>query len=248
MERDDSAGDVAPEPTVCQVLHPAARLATSVEIRRRQAIYEVHTGDQLYQQQLLHMGFAPAAADRFVRRLSTTGDVLRTHANFARHLQEMLLQSARRRPVPWCQALEDFLERAEGSQLRWFLYGSGALALRGIDVGPGDLDFCVDSAQLAGTLFEDLLVEPVTAMTGWLADSGGRAFSGCLFEWVAGVHADVDEPEPHEQGPAAAARLEHVRWRGHDVPVAPLDLQLAVNQRRGLTSRVRKIHAYMNPG
>jgi hypothetical protein len=238
---------VAAEPTTGgQVLHPAAGLATSVETRCGQAIYEVHTGDPRYQERLLHMGFAPAAADRFVRRLSATGDVLRTHANFAQHLEEMLLQSARRRPVRWRQALEVFLKRVEGSQLHWFLYGSGALAVRGIDVGPGDLDFCVDDARLAGTLFEDVLVEPVTTMTGWIADSGGRAFSGCLFEWIAGVHADVDKPEPHEQGSAAAARLEHVRWHGHDVRVAPLDLQLAVNHRRGLTSRVQKIHAYMS--
>jgi hypothetical protein len=61
----------------------------------------------------------------------------------------------------------------------------------------------VDDAQLAGALLEDLLVEPVTAMTGWNADSGGRAFAGCLLEWIAGVHADVDEPEPHEQGTAS---------------------------------------------
>jgi hypothetical protein len=224
-------------------LHPAPGLVTSVEIHRGQAVYEVHTDDPLYRERLLHMGFTPAAGG-FARRLSATGNVRRTHANFARHLQELLLQSARRRPVRWREALEVFLERAEGSRLRWFLYGSGALAVRGIEVGPGDLDFWVDDAQLAGALLEDLLVEPVTAMTGWIADSGGRAFAGCLLEWIAGVHADVDEPEPHEQGPAAAARLEHVRWRGHDVPVAPLDLQLAVNRRRGLTGRVREIQAY----
>jgi len=219
-----------------------------VAIRRGWAIYEVHTGDPLFQQRLLHMGFAAAAADRFVRRLSATGDVLRTHANFARHLPEMLLQSARRRPARWGETLDVFLERVGGSRLRWFLYGSGALAVRGMDVEPGDLDFWVDDAELAGTLFADLLVEPVTQMTGWIADSGGRAFAGCLFEWIAGVHADVDEPEPHEQGPAAAARLELVRWHGHDVPVAPLDLQLAVNQRRGLISRVQKIQAYLDSG
>lgn len=148
---DNSDRDVAAEAAVGQVLHPAAGLMTSVEVRHRLAIYEVRSGDPLYQQRLLHMGFVPATAHRFVRRLSATGDVLHTHANFARHLQEMLLQSARRRPVPWWQALEVFLERVEGSQLRWFLYGSGALAVRGIDVGPGDLDFWVDDAQLAGT-------------------------------------------------------------------------------------------------
>lgn len=245
---DNSGRAVAAEAAVRQVLHPAAGLTTSVEIRDRVATYEVRSGDPLYQRRLLHMGFVPATVGRFLRRLSATGDVLRTHANFARHLEEMLLQSARLRPVPWWQALEVFLERVEGSQLRWFLYGSGALAVRGIDVGPGDLDFWVDDAQLAGTLFEELLVEPVTAMSGWIADSAGRAFSGCLLEWIAGVHADVDEPEPHEQGPAAAGRLEHVRWHGHDVPVAPLDLQLAVNQRRGLTGRVQRIHAYLRHG
>jgi hypothetical protein len=196
IRRDGSTRDVdAAAPTAGQVLRPAAGLATSVEIHRGRAIYEVRTGDPLYQQRLLHMGFAPAAADRFVRRLSATGDVRSTHANFAWHLQEMLLQSARQRPVRWRQALELFLERIEGSRLRWFLYGSGALAVRGIDVGPGDLD----------------------------------------------------DPEPHEQGPAAG-RVEHVRWHGHDVPVAPLNLQLAVNQRRGLTGRVQKIHAYMRYG
>ena len=246
MQQNPSDRDVHAEPAIRQVLHPAAGLATSVKIRHGQAIYAVRTSDPLYQERLEHMGFPAAGADRFVRRLSATGDVLRTHANFARHLQEMLLQSARQRPVPWWQALEVFLERAEGSRLRWFLYGSGALAVRGIDVEPGDLDFWVDDAQLAGSLFEDLLVEPVTTMTGWIADSGGRAFAGCLFEWIAGVHADIDEPEPQEQGPAAAARLERVRWRGHDVPVTPLDLQLAVNRRRGLTDRVQKIHAYMS--
>ncbi|SEO97366.1 hypothetical protein [Amycolatopsis saalfeldensis] len=229
-----------------QVLRPAAGLATSVEIRGGQAVYEVRTDDPLYRERLRHMGFTPTSAGRFTRRLSATGDIRRTHANFARRLPEMLLQSARRRPVPWREGLEVFLERAEGSRLRWFLYGSGALAVRGIEVGPGDLDFRVDDAQLAGTLLEDLLVEPVTTMTGWIADRGGRAFAGCLLEWIAGVHADVDEPEPHEQGPAAAARLEHVRWQGHDVPVAPLDLQLAVNRRRGLTARVAKIQAHQD--
>jgi hypothetical protein len=62
-------------------------------------------------------------------------------------------------------------------------------------------------------------------------------------EWIAGVH---DTDEPHEQSPTA--RLDHVRWRGHDVPVAPLDLQLAVSRRRGLTDRASKILAAGYPG
>jgi hypothetical protein len=76
--------------------------------------------------------------------------------------------------TPWEQALEEFLARVEGSGLDWFLYGPRALAVRGIDVDPRDLDFNVSDAYLAGRLFADLLVEPVTKMTGWVADRGPR--------------------------------------------------------------------------
>ncbi len=229
-----------------QVLHPTADLWTSVEIRGDRALYTVGTTNAIYQQRLTHMGFAHAGAQQFIRNLSATGDVRRTHANFANHLEQMLLQSARLRPVDWEHALKIFLRRVEGTTLRWFLYGSGALAVRGINVEPGDLDFCVNDAQLAGVLFEELLVEPVTTMTDWIADCGGRAFAGCLFEWMAGVHPEVDKPTPHEQGPAAAQRLERARWRGHEVALAPLDLQLAVCEQRCLTNRAAKIRAHIS--
>lgn len=228
-----------------QVLRPTANLSTSVEIRDDRAIYKVRTSNLLYQDRLLHIGFASSREGRFARSLSASGDVWRTHRNFAQHLEEILLQSARLHPVPWEDTLDLFLRRVEGTSLRWFLYGSAALALRGIDVGPGDLDFHVNDAHLAGSIFEDLLVEPVTTMTGWIADCGGRAFAGCLFEWMAGAHAEVDEPMPHEQGPKALSCLESVRWRNWSVPVPSLALQLSVTERRGLSERAAKIHAYI---
>ncbi len=48
-------------------------------------------------------------------------------------------------------------------------------------------------------------------------------------------------------GPAAYARRETVLWRGHAIPAPPLDLQLAVNRRRGLAERVRLIEAHLAP-
>lgn len=87
----------------------------------------------------------------------------------------MLLQSARIRPARWEETLDLFLRRVDRTPLRWFLYGSGALAVRGIDIQPGDLDFWVSDSQRAGRIFEDLLVEPVTTsgeMSGPMADPG----------------------------------------------------------------------------
>jgi hypothetical protein len=221
-------------------------LPTSLEIQGNRAIYEVRTRNPLYQDRLVHMGFTSEQDSRFTRSLSNAGDVSAIHRRFAEHLEEMLLQSARLRPVRWVETLGLILKRLDGTSLQWFLYGSAALALRGIEVQPGDLDLWVSDARLAGQIFEDLLVEPVTTMTGWVADFGGRAFAGCLFEWLAAVHPDVEELSPHEQGAAARASLEFVNWHGYSVPVSPLALQLSVAERRGLTGRAASIHSYMN--
>jgi hypothetical protein len=122
-----------------QMLGPAAGLLTSAEIQGNRAIYQVRTGNPLYQDSLVHMGFVSTGEDTFIRNLSAAGDVLRTHRNFAHHLEEMLLQSAHLHTVRWERALDLFVRRVDGTPLRWFLYGSGALAVRGIDIGPGDL-------------------------------------------------------------------------------------------------------------
>ena len=48
---------------------------------------------------------------------------------------------------------------------------------------------------------------------------------------------------PVDFGPATAARLETVAFEDWMIRVPPLDLQRAVNQRRGLTERVAMIDA-----
>lgn len=220
-------------------------LATSVEVTSTGSRFEVRTSDVGYQERLVHMGYRRQGDGRFMRDLSRRGDVLGIHRRLAHHLEEMLRQSARTAPVEWEQALMEVLDRVDGVRLDWFLYGSGALAVRGIDVDPGDLDLWVGDAYLVGDLFDDVLVEPVTEMQGWVADRGGRAFLGCLVEWIDGVHPELDDPMPHEHGMVAASRPERVLWRGRQVSVAPLDLQLATAERRGLHDRAAKIRAVM---
>jgi hypothetical protein len=111
------------------------------------AEFVIATEHPIYQNRIVHMGWLPAGKNLFVRRVAAVADIDRIFDNFARHLEEMVLQSARLRPVPWQDALEEFLIRVDRSNLNWWLYGSGALAVRGIDVDPGDLDFVVDDAQ-----------------------------------------------------------------------------------------------------
>jgi hypothetical protein len=163
-------------------------------------------------------------------------------SNFVRYVEPMLEQAASG-SAPWDAALTTFLERVDG--VDWWLTGSGALAVRGVDVSsPRDLDVVTDGAgaQRLGELLVDVLVEPVFASDGWVARWWGRAFLGARVEWVGDVDASVDDPEPVDFGPVAAANLNTVRWCGRELRVPPLDLQLAVAERRGLTARVEAIH------
>ena len=166
----------------------------------------------------------------------------RAWANFQRLIEPCLRQAAGLDPVPWRQALTEVCRRLEGTGVDWWLTGSAALAVRGIPVTPGDLDLVVsdEGAHQLGDLLLDCLIEPV-APAGWFCRWWGRAVLGARVEWVGGVGPSADQPEPTDFGLVAAARLERVRWREHEIRVPPLELQRAVSVRRGLTERVRLI-------
>jgi len=166
------------------------------------------------------------------------------YARFELNVEEMLLQTARIHPVQWEQALLLLLERTQAyPHFNWFLGGSAALAARGLDIMPRDIDLITDDegAHLLQKLLLDYAIEPLQDSRGWISDWFGRAFVNARVEWVGNVDASVDIPEIADFGPAAALRLETLSWHGYTLRVPPLDLQLQVSERRGLHDRVEKI-------
>jgi len=164
---------------------------------------------------------------------------------FSSHIEEMVSQSSGTLRPNWESALESFLQRMTPRNVpNWWLTGSPALAVKGIEVVPHDIDLVVatgNDAQELGRVMSDWLVEPIQQSRGWVARWFGRAFKDARIEWVGDVDASVDQPEPSDFGPTAAARLQTVRWRGFTVMVPPIELQLAVCVRRGMTDRAKKI-------
>jgi hypothetical protein len=210
-----------------------------------QVDFVVRTGLPLYRDRLVKMGWRPEdEPGSFARRLDDAPDIEAIVERFARHIETMVRQSARLEPIDWRRGLAELADRAEHSNLRWWLYGSGALAVRGLAIEPGDLDVHVNDAYLAGRLMSDLLVEPVTHMGGWVADAGGRAFAGVTVEWLAGAHPTGLDP-PHEQEESVADHLELVSWHGRQIPVPRLNVQLAAAERRGLADRATLIREAM---
>jgi hypothetical protein len=82
-------------------------------------------------------------------------------------------------------------------------------------------------------------------MRGWIADAGGRAYAGILIEWLAGARPTGTSP-PHEQEEATARHLELIPWRGRQIPVPSLEVQLAAAERRGLADRAALIRQSMH--
>ena len=190
---------------------------------------------------VLHLAFGPTDGGYAQTYPAGHPHMDRIFANFERHIGGIVLQNARRRPVPWEEALLTFCSAVEGEHIGWWLTGSAALAVRGLPIAPGDLDLMVDleSAPRVEELMLDYLVEP--PRPGFISATFTRSFPGALLEWCAGVDERADRYGVGDVGLAAQARLETVRWRGHEVRVPPLDLQLVVNERRGLEDRVRLI-------
>ena len=204
--------------------------------------------DAAYHDSVRELYFVPIEGGFAKSYPADTPHLDRIYQNFARYAKEMVLQTAQVHPAPWDKALFAFLQAIEGQQIDWWLTGSAPLAVRGLDITPRDLDLVVDDASAVklGELLLDHLVEPVLPTPGWIGNWFGRAFLHARVEWVGGIHASVDTPHVSDFGPTAASRLDVVRWRGKAIRVPPLDLQLQVNERRGLTERVEKIEHLLN--
>jgi hypothetical protein len=116
--------------------------------------------DLPYQDAVRGLFYSPVA-EGFAKTFPPgTADLDRIYRNFRRHAEEMVLQAARVRPVPWEEALSAFLQAVEGASIDWWLTGGAALAVRGVEVNPGDLDLVTDEAgasRLAALLAEDLV-------------------------------------------------------------------------------------------
>jgi hypothetical protein len=206
----------------------------------------VECDDGVLRGALMDLNFAPAG-DRFERRFSRGSVSDEMFARFEACLVPLLRQAARLEPAPWADALRDTAGRLDRAGVDWWLTGSGALGVRGSPPSPRDLDLVVsdrDAARVAAA-FEDVAIEPPVSVRDWFCRWWGRAWLGARVEWVGGVTAAADDPEPTDFGLVAAAALEEVRWEGYAIRVPPLDLQRAVSLRRGLHERVRMIDSMM---
>jgi hypothetical protein len=223
-------------------------LSTELRMVGDRAQFLVHTDEPDYRRALVDLAF-DEHEDGFVRSFPAQANGLHeSYLRFKLTLGDVLDHASGRRLPPWEDALDAVAARLHSARTGWFLAGSAALAVRGIDIVPRDLDLVLDAASGGIRALGDVQTEPVSLNRPgtWIARWFGRSFLHARVEWIAGVDPEIDVyASQNEYGPRAAARLETVRWHDHDLVLAPLTIQLAVTEQRGMAARAEAIRDFL---
>lgn len=205
----------------------------------------ISEADPKYHDAIRHLYYEEENNDFAKSFPSDAPHIDKCYNNFERHIEQIILQMAGVQSVPWDKALLAYLKKIGVENIDWWLCGSAALAVRGIDIMPHDIDVITDEAGAyrIGEILQDHLFEPIVDTQGWICRVFGKAFLYAVIDIAGGMDESVDKPEPSDFGPVAASHLETVKWRGYELRVPPLELQLRQSERRGLTDRTAKIRS-----
>jgi len=144
-------------------------------------------------------------------------------------------------------ALEWLCVEFEQRGVRWWLVGSGALYVRGLDVKPHDIDVMLDKTETEKirAMVAPYIVEPFHHVTGWVVKGFGVVNYRYRIDFAFEPEEWVDGQDPVDFGPYAQERVEPVAWHGHQILVPPIELQIAPNEARGRYDRVALIREYL---
>ncbi|MDP5275478.1 nucleotidyltransferase domain-containing protein [Chengkuizengella axinellae] len=167
--------------------------------------------------------------------------------NYEKYAEEMFKQMGYFKKVFWKEAISNFIHMVDGHDIDWWLTGSCALCLRGIEVMPHDVDIILHAKDIEkiNSIFHDYIVEPIVSMDDWVVDYFGVMFLNARIDLAFDPKKFVDVPVPADFGPFAMEHLEEIDFNGHVIKIPPLHLQYEVNKRRGRHDRVKAIKAHM---
>jgi hypothetical protein len=191
-------------------------------------------------QALVDLGFGPDLVRRYP---PDTRHFDRAVANLGQWLGELVSQRIAGTAPAWADALGDLLDRADQGRIPVAVIGSAALAVRGVEIRPGDIDVIttVEGAGALGDSYRDVLVVPVADEPGF--GIWGRAFiSGICVEWLGNpVRNQAGQWPLAAQSWTIANPFDEVSWQGRVLRLPPLELQRRIEVQRQRPDRVAAI-------
>lgn len=171
----------------------------------------------------------------------------RLRENLEASLEKMLQNNLGTPPFAWEETLEAAAALLDAHGIRWWLAGSAACAIRGIDILPNDLDIMTYRSEIPKlqAAFNHLAVEPFHFVTDWVVTGFGVVYLHGRVDVALEPHESADAYGRPDFGTYAMNNLETVVWRGYQIKVPPLELHIGPNLARKRLDRVRLIEEYL---
>lgn len=173
--------------------------------------------------------------NHFIKTFDNVEDFSYCAENFARYGETSVKQYLKILPVPWKKALNLLISEMKKIDVDWFIYGSTAMALLGIEVEPKDINISIanySDFDKVRNYFYKLAIQPFQRCDNWVASGLGRIF----LEANIGFSFRNEEPRPYDM-----SQLDKVSYHGQEVYVSTLEMLKQDNQCYGRPERAALI-------
>ncbi|MBU0936014.1 MAG: hypothetical protein KKI09_15205 [Spirochaetes bacterium] len=145
-------------------------------------------------------------------------------------------------------ALEWICDIHKENNIKWWLVGSAALYIRGINLIPHDLDIMTYLSEInkIKNLVKDVIIEPFHHVTDWATKGFGVIDKNVRIDYAFEPVDNVDlQYGQCDFGNYAEQNLEAFEWHGRKILIPPVHLHIMPNENRNRTERVKMIKDYI---
>jgi hypothetical protein len=131
--------------------------------------------------------------------------------------------------------------------VKWWLTGSTALFIRGIDVEPHDIDIMTYKTEIdkIEKCIKDYIIEPFHHVTDWVVKGFGVIDYQYRIDYAFEPEEWVDSQGKVDFGLYAQSNLNEIEWNGFKVKVPKIELHIKSNEDRKRYDVVKKINTYI---
>lgn len=173
--------------------------------------------------------------NHFIKVYDQVPDFQYCAENFKRYGEQYIKQSLKIEEASWEKALDRWISQMKELDVPWYIHGSAAMALWGMDVKPRNLDIIVPNASdfdKVRTVFYKFAIVPIQRCDHWVMSGGGDLF----LDTPVSVYFHNKDCEPYDMD-----KLGKINYYGKEIRLSTLEMLHQDNQAYGRTERVRLI-------
>ena len=177
--------------------------------------------------------------NNFIKQYDNVTDFEYCAENFAKFGETAVKQQLKIIQTPWEKALDLFIPEIEKLGVDWYVHGSAAMALWGIDVKPKDVNIIVANYSDFDKIrnhFCKFAITPIQRCDNWVMSGGGQIF----MKAAIGIWVHNNELEPYDM-----SKLGNIVHNGKNIYVSSLDMLKQDNEYYDRPERVKLIQERM---